>query len=184
MTRLLIIHGTDRPTRKGISVSRAFEEVARTTTDFDVQLADLQQIALPFFNEEEHPRSGNYQLEHTKAWAATVAAADVIVWATSEYNAGYPAPLKNAIDYLYNEWTGKPLGIIAWGAGGGGASAAGMLRQVGERMKMRVVGEALLYPSFTSDVDEAGVLHPSEEWRASAVELLAQLREAARSTDE
>ena len=45
-----------------------------------------------------------------------------------QYNWGYPASLKNALDYLYHEWTGKPAGIISYGGHGGGKAAAQLLQ--------------------------------------------------------
>ncbi len=103
MPKLLIVHGTTRPSRTGILVSRAFESLAKSATDFDVDLADLKEINLPFLDEVDHPRAGNYQLPHTLEWAKRVAAADAIVWATPQYNGSFSAPLKNAIDFLCAE---------------------------------------------------------------------------------
>jgi NAD(P)H-dependent FMN reductase len=36
-----------------------------------------------------------------------------------QYNWGYPAVLKNALDFLYAEWSGKPVGIVSFGTRGG-----------------------------------------------------------------
>ena len=49
-----------------------------------------------------------------------------------QYNWGYPAALKNALDFLYKEWHNKPAGIISYGGHGGGKAAA-QLQQVSWR---------------------------------------------------
>ena len=46
-----------------------------------------------------------------------------------QYNWGYPAALKNALDYLYRSWNGKPAMIVSYGSHGGGKGAA-QLKQV------------------------------------------------------
>jgi NAD(P)H-dependent FMN reductase len=61
-----------------------------------------------------------------------------VIFVTPQYNWGYPAPLKNAIDHLYKEWGGKPVVIVTYG-GHGGSKCANQLREVVEGMKMRPV---------------------------------------------
>ena len=68
-------------------------------TAFDVHVADLAEIALPLLDEPHHPRLRRYEHQHTKDWSATVEASDAFVFVTAEYNHGYPAALKNAVDY-------------------------------------------------------------------------------------
>jgi NAD(P)H-dependent FMN reductase len=48
---------------------------------------------------------------------------------TPQYNWGYPAPLKNALDHLYKEWSSKPALIVTYGGHGGGRCAE-QLQQV------------------------------------------------------
>ena len=59
------------------------------------------------------------------------------MFVTPQYNWGYPAPLKNAIDYLYNEWKGKPALVVSYGGHGGG-KANGQLREVLRGVRMHV----------------------------------------------
>ncbi len=128
--RLLIIVGSTRPSRLGLSVARWLERIATGHGAFEIDFADLQALALPMMDEPNHPRLQNYLHEHTKAWSARVAAADAVVMVTPEYNAAYSAPLKNAIDYLCREWLRKPLGIVSYGGVSAGTRAAAALRQV------------------------------------------------------
>jgi NAD(P)H-dependent FMN reductase len=92
---------------------------------------------LPMFDESVLPMMQQYAHDHTKAWSEKVKPASGFIFLTPEYNAGYPASLKNAIDYLYHEWVGKSVMVVSYGVGGG-TSAAGQVRQVAERLKMRI----------------------------------------------
>ena len=65
--------------------------------------------------------------------------ADAVVLVTPQYNWGYPAALKNALDHLYREWRGKPAVIVTYGQRGGGKCAK-QLRQVADGLHMRTVG--------------------------------------------
>jgi len=58
---------------------------------------------------------------------------------------------KNAIDYLYNEWIGKPVMIVTYGIYGGKQASANMKSSF-EIMKLRVM-ETLPQLSFASRPD-------------------------------
>lgn len=81
------------------------------------------------------PHAGDYAFEHTRAWSRKIAAADAFVFVTPQYNWGYPAALKNALDHLYREWAGKPAMIVTYG-GHGGDRCAAQLQQVCEGLHM------------------------------------------------
>ena len=98
-----------------------------------LHLIDLQAWDLPFFDESDIPSQitdpTKYDHAHTRAWSAEVQSHDAFIFVTPQYNWGYPAVLKNAIDYLYHEWKGKPAMIVSYGGHGGGKCNA-QLRQV------------------------------------------------------
>jgi len=99
MPRLTIVIASTRPGRAGRPIAEWFADRARTHGAFDVHVADLAEIALPLLDEPHHPRLRRYEHQHTKDWSATVEASDAFVFVTAEYNHGYPAALKNAVDY-------------------------------------------------------------------------------------
>ena len=113
-------------------------EIARAATKVTYELVDLGEWPLPMNDEPEIPARGTYTQEHTLAWSRKIAGADAIVFVTPQYNRGYPAPLKNALDHLYKEWNGKPAVIVTYG-GHGGDKCAAQLRQVVEGLKMHPV---------------------------------------------
>ncbi len=99
---------------------------------------DIREHNLPMFDESGIPNQStspeNYKHEHTRAWSRRIAALDAFIFVTGERNWGIPAELKNAIDYLFHEWAGKPAWIVTYGGRGGRHCAAqldAVLRCVG-----------------------------------------------------
>lgn len=144
MPRLLIITSTSRPGRVGTGLAAWAGNLAVAHGAFDVEVADLAEIGLPFLDEPEHPGAGVYEHGHTRAWSATVDAADAFLILTAEYNRGITAPLKNAMDYLYREWNDKPVGFLAYGMSSSGLRAAEMASQVAVALGMVPVGVVAL----------------------------------------
>ena len=130
MSTLLVIVASVRPTRVGGAVGDWVLEHARAHPGLTVEVADLRELDLPMMNEPNHPRLHDYQFEHTKRWSEIVAAADGFVIVTPEYNHSIPGALKNAMDYLYHEWHGKPVGIVSYGGISGGTRATVALQVV------------------------------------------------------
>ena len=64
--RLLIVIASTRPGRVGLPVSHRFEEHARAHAGFDVSVADLAELDLPFMDEPSHPRLQRYTKQHTR----------------------------------------------------------------------------------------------------------------------
>ncbi|KAJ6487235.1 NADPH-dependent FMN reductase-domain-containing protein [Mycena vitilis] len=108
-------------------------------------LVDLKDYPLPMYTEDPIIPAGiarpvastAYADPATNAWSAVVQSFDAFIFLTPQYNWGYPASLKLALDALYHEWTGKPALVLSYGNRGGGKSA-GQLRQVLEGLRMRV----------------------------------------------
>jgi NAD(P)H-dependent FMN reductase len=174
MNKLKIITSTTRPGRKGIFIAKWIESLAKASGKFDVELLDLAEINLPFMDEPNHPRVQEYQHEHTKNWSAHIDSADAFIVVLSEYNFSMPAPIKNAFDYLYNEWTNKPLAIVSYGGISGGLRSAQMLKQVVTALNMMPIAEGVNVPFFTKYIHE-DVFSPEEPVVKSAHLMLREL---------
>ena len=145
MTTLKIIVASTRPGSSGPAIGGWIAETAWRTGDFDrVEVLDLAEINLPFLDEPHHPKLGRYTKPHTLAWAREIDTADALVIITPEYNSGFPAPLKNALDFLHAEWQNKALGVVSYGGGpGGGVRAANMLTQISTALGLFTTGNTV-----------------------------------------
>jgi NAD(P)H-dependent FMN reductase len=130
-------------------------------------------------DEPRHPRFGQYEYEyeheHTRRWSATVSRADAFVFVMPEYNYGFTAPLKNAIDYLHAEWQYKAVGLVSYGGVAAGTRAAQMIKQVVTTLKMTPVFEAVSIPFVATFIDAHGRLSPNELMDSSATAMLDEL---------
>ncbi|MDX6202007.1 MAG: hypothetical protein QOF82_2945 [Frankiales bacterium] len=171
---LKIIVASTRPGRVGAPVGRWITGVAEQHPGFAVEVLDLAEVNLPLLDEPNHPRLRAYTQEHTKAWSAAIDAADAFVLVMPEYNYGYTAPLKNAIDYLFTEWQHKPVGLVSYGGVSGGLRAAQMIKQVLTTLSMVPLVEAVTIPMVHSHVQD-GELVPTELVQQSATAMLDSL---------
>jgi NAD(P)H-dependent FMN reductase len=125
--RLMIIVGSVRPGRIGLPIARWVEQEAQAHGGFEIDFVDLAELALPFMDEPNHPRLGQYTKPHTIAWSERVAAADAVVLVTPEYNYSISPALKNAMDYLSAEWWRKPVAFVSYGGVSGGTRGVALL---------------------------------------------------------
>ncbi|MFJ9036679.1 NADPH-dependent FMN reductase [Streptomyces sp. NPDC102406] len=119
MTRIAIILGSTRPGRNGEAVANWVLDIAKQRTDAEYELVDIADFKLPHLDEVTPPSLGQYTQPHTKAWAEKIASFDGYVFVTPEYNHSTSGALKNAIDFLYNEWNNKAAGFVSYGSVGG-----------------------------------------------------------------
>jgi NAD(P)H-dependent FMN reductase len=175
MPNLTIIIGSTRPGRAWLPIATWFAERARAHGGFDVSLVDLAAVDLPMYDEPDHPRLRRYRNRHTKNWSAIVEIADAFAFVTPEYNHGYPAALKNAIDYLHEEWSCKPAGFVSYGGVSAGTRAVQQLKQVISAVGMRPIEDAVYIPFHTQFFDDESRLQANEIMEQAAVAMLDEL---------
>jgi NAD(P)H-dependent FMN reductase len=173
--KLMILIVSTRPGRVGLPVAEWFLDEARAHGGFEIDVADLAEIDLPFFDEPNHPRFERYEHQHTKDWSARVDAADAFVFVMPEYNYGVSAPLKNAIDYLNREWAYKPVGFVSYGGVSAGTRAVQMVKQVVTTLRMVPVFDAVSIPFVGQMIDDEGALTPSSIMEEAAAAMLVEL---------
>ena len=173
MTKIAIILGSTRPGRNGEAVARWVLEQASTRTDAEYELVDLRDHPLPHLDEEVPASMGMYSHHHTKKWAATIAAYDGFVFVTPEYNHGTTGVLKNAIDYLYAEWTNKAAGFVSYGSAGG-ARAVEQLRLVMGELQIADVRQQVQFSLF-HDFESFSTFVPGPQHAAMAALLFDQV---------
>jgi NAD(P)H-dependent FMN reductase len=150
--------GSTRQNRQGETVAHWISERANARLDARFELLDLMDWPLPFVQNPTPPALGRYD-DTTQPWADEIDAADGFIFVTPEYNHGYPAVLKNALDHLYREWGYKPATIISYGMAGGGVRASEQLRQVLIELRMVPVRDQVGIPFIAQAFDEQGRAH-------------------------
>jgi len=174
MPILTVIVGSIRPGRAGQPVAEWFIDRARSHGGFDVDVADLAEIRLPLMEEPNHPKLRQYTLRHTHDWSARIDRADAIVFVTPEYNYGYPATIKNAIDYLHQEWQDKAAGFVSYGGVAAGTRAVQQLKQVITTLKMLPVFESVNIPFHTQFIRDDR-FYPNDILEQAVTDMLDEL---------
>ena len=175
MPKLIVVIASTRPGRVGLPVGEWFAARARAHGGFEVEVVDLAELRLPLMDEPNHPRLRQYANEHTKAWSAQVGEADAFVLVTPEYNHGFTAPLKNALDYLHHEWQYKPVGFVSYGGIAAGTRAMQMLKPVLVALKLTPVMEAVNVPFVRQFIDDEEQFSPNEILEQAADAMLDEL---------
>jgi NAD(P)H-dependent FMN reductase len=173
MLRIAIIVGSTRPGRNAEAVAKWVHEHARTRSDAQFELLDLEDFGLPLLDEPIPPSQGMYQKEHTKRWAAAIEPCDGYVLVTPEYNHGTSAALKNALDYLYKEWNNKAAGFVSYGTMMG-ARAVESLRITMAELQVATVRAQVGFSLFT-DFENYTTFKPDTRHETSLHTMLDQL---------
>ena len=115
--KLLVLTGGARPNSVANNLLPIIERLVKNYADVSLDIAKAGELDLPFYDATTPPSAPGYEItnENVKAWSEQVASADAVIWLMPEYNHSITAVQKNAIDWLYQEWRDKPLGMIAYG---------------------------------------------------------------------
>ena len=131
---------------------------------------DIQDYKLPLLDEPVPPSMGKYSKAHTKTWSAKIASLDGFIFVTPEYNHGTSAALKNAIDFLFQEWNNKAAGFIGYGSAGGVRAVESLRLTMGEVKVADVRAQVML--SLYTDFENFTTFKPHER-HAKSVHALA-----------
>ena len=175
MLNLKIITSTVRPGRKGPIVAKWIADVAVKNGNFNVEILDLGEVNLPLMVEPHHPVLRKYEHEYTRQWSAKIDEADAFIFVTAEYDYGYPAPLRNALEYLMHEWGYKAAGIVSYGGVSAGTRAAQALKNDLGSLRMVAISEMVNIPFFTQMINEQDQMVPNEIMLKSADSMLRQI---------
>lgn len=175
--RIKIILGSTREDRFSEVPGSWLVDQLRAREGIDVELLDLRDYPMPFFAEAETPsyKSAPYTHEAVVRWTAKIADGDAYIVIAPEYNHGYPAVLKNALDYVYQEWNGKPIGFVTYGSAMGARSVE-QLRLVAIELQMAPIRNAIHMPYETiASVKEGGKEDALAPYASRVVGLVDQL---------
>jgi NAD(P)H-dependent FMN reductase len=150
--RVAVIVGSTRPTRICAGIAAWARDAIADGSELSYELLDLAEINLPFLDEPLKAALHQYAHEHTRAWSRLIESYDGFLFVFPQYNWGYPGVLKNALDYLYDEWHGKPASFLTYGTRGG-SKAAAQFACVLNGLHMRVLPDHVEAIITDDDVD-------------------------------
>lgn len=167
--RTAVIVGSTREGRFGDTVARWFVGRAALDDAIDIDLIDLAEANLPAVITDTPPAE-------VQAMTGRFAAADAFVIVTPEYNHGYPASLKFALDSAREEWMAKPVAFVSYGGMSGGLRSVEQLRQVCAELHMVSVRDCVSLHNCHGMFDETGTLSESDGPNVAAKMMLNQLQ--------
>lgn len=131
LPHILVILGSSREHRFGSIVARWFMRQTEQRPDMTFELADLRDWQHRYFRRAKPAAMSDYEDDdEARRWAEVVGRTDGFVVVSPEYNYGYPAVLKSALDSVYREWNRKPVAFVSYGGWDGGVRAMQQLREV------------------------------------------------------
>lgn len=130
MANVLVVSGSARPN----SVNAQIVPVVKSTLEAKgatVTVADLVEINLPFYNDPLPANAPDFAptSEQVIGWTKLVGEADGVLLVTPEYNHTMSPIQLNAIDWISKEWNDKPVALVGYGWGSGGAQAHATARE-------------------------------------------------------
>jgi NAD(P)H-dependent FMN reductase len=142
--RIQVILASTRPGRFGEKPAAWLMDRLSKRTDLVAELIDLRDYPLPIFDQPSAPARTlrDYPNEQIARWGRKLDEADGFIVITPEYNHGYPASLKNALDYVFPELSRKPIAFVGYG-NVGGARAIEQLRLVAVEFEMAPLRHAI-----------------------------------------
>ena len=128
--KIAIVIGSTRAEPLRRQAGRMDRKIAKERGDLDIEVVDLRDYPLPFFDEVGSSLYVPSQNEVAQRWQKKVARYDGFIFTAAEYNRGPTAVLKNALDYAYTEWNRKPAASSAMAASAarGRSSSFGCMR--------------------------------------------------------
>jgi NAD(P)H-dependent FMN reductase/DNA-binding MarR family transcriptional regulator len=173
--RVAVIIGSTRPGRICPGIARWVRDVLASESPLTYELVDLADVGLPMLDEPLMAALHTYAHPHTDSWSRLIEGFGGFVFVFPQYNWGYPAVLKNALDFLYDEWADKPATMVSYGTRGGNRGVA-QLATVLQGLNMRRLDDHLEVKITHDDVDD--------DWQLKNLPaLMAPYRDRVRTID-
>lgn len=174
--RIGIIIGSTRAGRFADHPAEWIRDIAAARGDIDVEVLDLRDYPMPFFDESGGLAYTPTRNETAQRWQKKIAALDGFIVLAAEYNRGPTGVLKNALDYAYNEWNNKAVAFLGYG-GVGGARAVEQLRLHAIELQMAPTraGVHILWPDMLAVKSEGKKLSEFAHLNQTAAGMLDQL---------
>ncbi|NQX58063.1 NADPH-dependent FMN reductase [Paenibacillus qinlingensis] len=180
---VLLVMGSVRAGRNCPKITAWVESVGRAYSNYEYEIIDLAKWQLPMDDEPGIPALQGYSQPHTQAWSEKIKSGNGVIFVTPQFNWGYPAALKNAIDHLYHEWRDKPVMIVTYGGHGGGRCGK-QLRRVAVRLRMRIVPTSPALRLSDAVIREGAELNPDRDFSNFAPQVQRAVSELVDQLEE
>ncbi|MDR0344835.1 MAG: NAD(P)H-dependent oxidoreductase [Nocardiopsaceae bacterium] len=170
--KLVIVIGSVRQGRFGPVVASWVAGQARMHGGFDVEVADLADAEIPLSLPEVPPKFAGDSYPRPAGMASLTSSlveADAFILVTPEYNHGYPASLKAAIDWHFTQWTAKPVAFVSYGGAAGGRHAVLHLENVLTELHAVTIRDGLAFPDYFATWEEGQPRDPEAPGYAKAM---------------
>lgn len=181
--RIAVIVASTRQGRLAPVVTGWFTAELAALEKVDIDVVDLAETPLPPTQAAKPAFLGGYESALVRDFAARIDAADAFVVVTPEYNHGYPAALKHALDAVYREWKAKPVAFVSYGGIAGGVRAVEQLRAVFAELHTVTIRNTVSFAMVRSCFDDEGRPRDRDGVGKAAATMIAELlwwAEAAR----
>lgn len=167
MLKIGIILGSTREGRVSPQVGEWVKKVADARGDASYEIIDIANYKLPLLGEPGGDASG------VAEWSSKIGSCDGFVFITQEYNHSITGALKNALDFLREEWNNKAAGIVSYGSVGGARAAEHLRGILGELL----VADVRVHPALSlfTDFENGNVFKPKDVQGKSVNDMLDQL---------
>lgn len=181
--KIKVIIGSTRQNRFSEKPARWIFEEAKKKDGVELEMLDLRDYPMPFFDDPVSPvtSGGVYTNPVVIQWAAKIKDGDAFIIVSPEYNHGYTAVLKNALDSIFPEWGKKPVGFVSYG-NASGARSVEQLREVAVELALVPIRTAIhipgpVYMAVRSEKDPVSpeLFKPLREPRDRVEEFLSEL---------
>lgn len=162
-----IILGSTREGRVSPQVGAWVKELADKRGDANYTIIDIADFKLPLLGEPGGDASG------AAGWSEAIAKQDGFVFIVQEYNHSITGALKNALDYLRDEWNNKAAGIVSYGSVGGARAAEHLRGILGELL----VADVRVHPALSlfTDFENGTTFKPKDVQADSVNQMLDQV---------
>jgi NAD(P)H-dependent FMN reductase len=174
MKKILVVLSSVRESRIADNI---LATVQKQLGDYEVTVADFKEMPLPFFDAPLTPSNEHFTATDPNVikWANMVEASDAVVMLVAEYNYSFTAVLKNAIDWVFKPWSGKPVAMIGYGWAGGSRAIAQLRDVLGSLIGAKAMeSEANLH--FMKEIDLEGNVTDEEAVNTSINATLEELK--------
>lgn len=167
MVKIGIVLGSTREGRVSPQVGQWVKQIADGRGDATYEIIDIADYKLPFLGEPGGDASG------VAGWASKIGECDGFVFIVQEYNHSITGALKNALDFLREEWNNKAAGIVSYGSVGGARAAEHLRGICGELL----IADVRVHPALSlfTDFENGTVFKPKEVQQQSVNDMLDQV---------